>query len=95
MTLLVALDYRQVSVSGSEQIMGEGKDENAFRYFVSKLVSSAGYRRSKKVTHAVAPKGRFCIHLARDPGDIGGAFTGRQWIFARKQEADTIHFGNL
>lgn len=44
MTLLVALDYRQVSVSGSEQIMGEGKDENAFRYFVSKLVSVAGPR---------------------------------------------------
>lgn len=36
MILLVALDYRKVS-SGIE--MGEGKDDNAFRYFVSKLVS--------------------------------------------------------
>jgi hypothetical protein len=48
MTLLVALDYRQVSVSGSEQIMGEGKDENAFRYFVSKLVSVAGSRLGRR-----------------------------------------------
>ena len=35
-TLLVALDYRQ---EGAAAQMGEGKDENAFRYFVSKLVS--------------------------------------------------------
>jgi hypothetical protein len=37
MTLLVALDYRRVD--GGEVGMGEGKEENAFRYFVSKLVS--------------------------------------------------------
>jgi len=38
MTLLVALDYKKVTPS-SEVGMGEGKDDNAFRYFVSKLVS--------------------------------------------------------
>jgi hypothetical protein len=38
MTLLVALDYKTPDVSGAVQ-MGEIKDENAFRYFVSKLVS--------------------------------------------------------
>jgi hypothetical protein len=37
MTLLVALDYKKVTPSVGE--MGEGKDDNAFRYFVSKLVS--------------------------------------------------------
>ena len=37
MTLLVALDYKKVPPSVGE--MGEGKDDNAFRYFVSKLVS--------------------------------------------------------
>lgn len=40
-TLLVALDYRRPE--GPEQ-MGEGKDENAFRYFISKLVSDVGYK---------------------------------------------------
>jgi hypothetical protein len=40
MTLLVALDYRKVQPqSGGQGEMGEGKDENAFRYFVSKLAS--------------------------------------------------------
>jgi len=38
MTLLVALDYKKVTPPGQEE-MGEGKDDNAFRYFVSKLVS--------------------------------------------------------
>ena len=38
MTLLVALDYKKVTLPGQEE-MGEGKDDNAFRYFVSKLVS--------------------------------------------------------
>ena len=37
MTLLVALDYRKID-GGQDQMMGEGKEENAFRYFVSKLV---------------------------------------------------------
>jgi hypothetical protein len=41
MTLLVALDYKKVSTPGQE--MGEGKDENAFRYFVSKLVSRVAF----------------------------------------------------
>ncbi len=35
MMLLVALDYRKED----PMQMGEGKDENAFRYFISKLVS--------------------------------------------------------
>jgi len=40
MTLLVALDYRKIQPTSSGQgEMGEGKDENAFRYFVSKLAS--------------------------------------------------------
>ncbi|WWC61589.1 uncharacterized protein I303_104173 [Kwoniella dejecticola CBS 10117] len=34
MVLLVALDHR---VEGERDIMGEGKEENAFRYFISKL----------------------------------------------------------
>ena len=37
MTLLVALDYRKIPTQTDQ--MGEGKDENAFRYFLSKLVS--------------------------------------------------------
>ena len=36
MTLLVALDYRKIPTQVDQ--MGEGKDENAFRYFLSKLV---------------------------------------------------------
>jgi len=41
MTLLVALDYKKVTPSSEMGMgMGEGKDDNAFRYFVSKLVSS-------------------------------------------------------
>lgn len=36
MTLLVALDHQEPK---REEGMGEGKEENAFRYFVSKLVS--------------------------------------------------------
>ena len=44
-TLLVALDYRRPEGSGQ---MGEGKDENAFRYFISKLVSLP-LRRSGQV----------------------------------------------
>ena len=35
MMLLVALDYRKEDLTP----MGDGKDENAFRYFISKLVS--------------------------------------------------------
>jgi len=38
MLLLVALDYREVE-AGEAVEMGEAKDENAFRYFISKLVS--------------------------------------------------------
>jgi hypothetical protein len=46
MVLLVALDYREISM-GSTGEMGEVKDENAFRYFISKLVSSVeGYDSS-------------------------------------------------
>jgi hypothetical protein len=38
MVLLVALDHREPEIAG----MGEAKEENAFRYFVSKLVSTTG-----------------------------------------------------
>lgn len=38
MTLLVALDYRKIP-DPQDQMMGESKDDNAFRYFLSKLVS--------------------------------------------------------
>ena len=39
MVLLVALDYRApVHEAGIE--MGEGKEDNAFRYFISKLVGN-------------------------------------------------------
>jgi hypothetical protein len=50
MVLLVALDYREVE-NGSVVEMGEGKDENAFRYFISKLVSSQSddHRRYKLI----------------------------------------------
>ena len=41
MTLLVALDYKKVTPSEMGMGMGEGKDDNAFRYFVSKLVSNS------------------------------------------------------
>ena len=37
--LLVALDYKKQDM---ETQMGEGKEENAFRYFLSKLVSVTG-----------------------------------------------------
>jgi hypothetical protein len=51
MTLLVALDYKKVTPS-SEVGMGEGKDDNAFRYFVSKLVSHpplGGFQRQRQL----------------------------------------------
>jgi len=42
MTLLVALDYKKVTPSSEMGMgMGEVKDDNAFRYFVSKLVSNS------------------------------------------------------
>ncbi|WVO16453.1 hypothetical protein L204_104130 [Cryptococcus depauperatus] len=37
MTLLVALDYRAPTKAEGRETTGEGKDENAFRFFVSKL----------------------------------------------------------
>ena len=40
MMLLVALDYRR---GGDVTQMGEVKDENAFRYFLSKLVRGNHY----------------------------------------------------
>jgi hypothetical protein len=39
MTLLVALDYKAPGEVGDVAQMGEAKEENAFRYFISKLVS--------------------------------------------------------
>jgi hypothetical protein len=39
MILLVALDYQTPDMGGQLGVMGDVKDENAFRYFVSKLVS--------------------------------------------------------
>lgn len=51
MTLLVALDYKTPGEEdvgmgvgmGGGGMMGEGKEENAFRYFISKLVSQASH----------------------------------------------------
>jgi hypothetical protein len=43
--LLVAMDYRKVDSGGIGGQMGEAKDENAFRYFVSKLVSDSSMSR--------------------------------------------------
>lgn len=39
MTLLVALDYRKQGTQNQDQTGENTKDENAFRYFLSKLVS--------------------------------------------------------
>ena len=40
MTLLVALDYRKIGPPNAQDLqMGEAKEDNAFRYFLSKLVS--------------------------------------------------------
>lgn len=86
MTLLVALDYRKMPTPGDQ--MGEGKDENAFRYFLSKLVSLGLGRcvesRSEWLTFGVASKRGLCFHSTRYPWDPGGAFTSHQWVLARK-----------
>ncbi|KAK6910396.1 hypothetical protein I203_104428 [Kwoniella mangroviensis CBS 8507] len=37
MVLLVALDHRVENQTSTGSVMGEGKEENAFRYFISKL----------------------------------------------------------
>jgi hypothetical protein len=103
MTLLVALDYKKVTPS-SEVGMGEGKDDNAFRYFVSKLVSHPPLggttlvpfeHPSRGTKLMIAPKRGFRIHPPRYPGDIGRTFPSRQRISTRKQETNSIHSGNL
>jgi hypothetical protein len=107
MTLLVALDYKKVTPS-SEVGMGEGKDDNAFRYFVSKLVSHPPLgpplggttlvpfeHPSRGAKLMIASKRGLCIYPPRYPGDIGRTFPSRKWLSTRKQETDSIHSGNL
>jgi hypothetical protein len=62
MTLLVALDYRKVQPqSGSQGEMGEGKDENAFRYFVSKVASLSSGVSNRILTGSIEKK---TLHLS-------------------------------
>ena len=62
MVLLVALDYK-APLADMGQEMGEGREENAFRYFISKLVSRAGYRCQSSQADAQHRKEDFAFVL--------------------------------
>lgn len=84
--LLVALDHRREDVTQ----MGDGKDENAFRYFVSKLVSTANCH-AYQADLGLAPERGLLLHPWRDTRDIGRARRGQLKLPAWQQKARALH----
>lgn len=92
MVLLVALDYHAPKGAGVEA-MGE-KDENSFRYFISKLVS--GYIKVIALPCSlVASQGGFPVHTQWDHRHLGRAHGGAERIPAGEQATSAIHLGDM